>query len=152
VQPPRFDLTFVNDQGQEETPLCIHRAPLGSHERFVGFLIEHYAGKFPVWLAPEQVRVIPITDAHHHYARQLAQRLQAAGIRAEAILGSERMNAKIRQAQQMQVPYMLIVGDREMAEETVSVRERGGGQQFNISLAAFIQHVLEVINGRLPSL
>lgn len=152
VQPPRFELTFTNEQGQEETPLCIHRAPLGSHERFIGFLIEHYAGKFPVWLAPEQARVIPITDVHHDYARQLAQQLQDAGVRAQAMLGNERMNAKIRQAQKMQVPYMLIVGDQEIKDGTVSVRERSSGQQFGIAVAAFIGHVREVINGRLPTL
>lgn len=152
VQPPRFDLTFTNDQGEEETPLCIHRAPLGSHERFIGFLIEHYAGRFPVWLAPEQVRVIPITAVHHPYAQNIAQQLKEAGVRAQAMLSSERMNAKIRQAQKMQVPYMLIVGDQEVADGTVSVRERGGGQQFNISVAAFVGHVRQVINGRLPTL
>lgn len=152
VQPPRFELTFTNDQGQEETPLCIHRAPLGSHERFIGFLIEHYAGKFPVWLAPEQVRVIPITAMHHEYAQQLAQQLKEAGIRAQAMLGNERMNAKIRQAQKMQVPYMLIVGDQELADGTISVRERDGEQQSGVSVAAFIGHVREVIDGRLPTL
>lgn len=152
VQPPRFELTFTNEQGQEETPLCIHRAPLGSHERFIGFLIEHYAGRFPVWLAPEQVRVIPITDVHHDYARQLAQQLKDAGMRVQAMLSNERMNAKIRQAQKMQVPYMLIVGDQEMKDGTVSVRERSSGQQVGISVAAFIEHVLKVINGRLPTL
>ena len=95
--PPRFDLTFTNSEGQEETPLCIHRAPLGTHERMIGFLIEHYAGKFPVWLAPEQARVVPITETHNEYALQLRQRLEEVGLRVEADLGSERMNAKIRQ-------------------------------------------------------
>jgi threonyl-tRNA synthetase len=150
--PPRFDLTFTNQQGEQETPLCIHRAPLGSHERFIGFLIEHYAGNFPVWLAPEQVRVIPITAAHDSYATEAAARLRAVGLRAQAMMGSERMNAKIRQAQQMKVPYMLIVGDEEVRLETVAVRERDGRQQANISLAAFIEHVKGVVNGRLPRL
>lgn len=152
VQPPRFDLTFTNQQGVPETPLCVHRAPLGSHERFIGFLIEHYAGNFPVWLAPEQVRVIPITDAHQAYAAELAARLRYVGIRAQAMMGSERMNGKIRQAQQMKVPYMLIVGDEEMQLGTVAVRERDGRQQHNISVAAFIEHVKGVVDGRLPHL
>lgn len=152
AQPPRFDLTFTNQQGEPETPFCIHRAPLGSHERFVGFLIEHYAGNFPVWLAPEQVRVIPITDAHQAYAAQLAAQLRAVGIRAQAMMGSERMNAKIRQGRQMKLPYMLIVGDQEVQEGTVSVRERDGRQQHHISIAAFVAHVTEVVNGRSPHL
>ena len=127
--PPRFNLTFTNSQGQEETPLCIHRAPLGSHERFIGFLIEHYAGKFPVWLAPEQVRIIPITDAHWDYAARLEAEMLASGIRARADFGGERMQAKIRQAQMMQVPYMAVVGDREAATETIALRRRDGSRQ-----------------------
>ncbi|RMF02336.1 MAG: threonine--tRNA ligase, partial [Chloroflexi bacterium] len=103
--PERFNLSFINSAGQHETPLCIHRAPLSTHERMIGFLIEHYAGKFPVWLSPEQARIVPITEAHHEYAVQLQKRLRAAGIRAKADLGPDRMNAKIRQAQLMQVPY-----------------------------------------------
>ena len=152
VQLPRFNLTFTNRQGQEETPLCIHRAPLGSHERFIGFLIEHYAGNFPVWLAPEQARVIPITDAHHAYAAGLARQLGAAGIRAQADLGPERMNAKIRAAQLMKVPYMLIIGDREMADGTVALRKRNGRRHNDLPIAAFIAQVQERIAGRVGAL
>ncbi|MBF6614175.1 MAG: threonine--tRNA ligase, partial [Chloroflexi bacterium] len=94
--PERFDLAFVNNEGKEEVPLCIHRAPLGTHERMIGFLLEHYAGNFPLWLSPEQVRVIPISDSHNSYASSLLQKLRDAGVRAEADLQSERMNAKIR--------------------------------------------------------
>jgi threonyl-tRNA synthetase len=137
--PPRFDLTFTNSEGQEETPLCIHRAPLSTHERMIGFLIEHYAGKFPVWLAPEQVRVIPITETHNSYAAGLRQRLEEAGLRAEADLGSDRMNAKIRQAQLMQVPYMLVVGDREVEQDTVSLRRRDNTRQNDLPVAEFIK-------------
>jgi len=136
--PERFNLTFVNAEGKEETPLCLHRAPLSTHERMIGFLIEHYAGKFPVWLCPEQVRVVPITAAHNNYAAQLKQQLLNAGIRAEANLGDERMNAKIRQAQLMQVPYMLVVGDQEMATGTVSVRKRDNTRQNDVPVAEFI--------------
>ncbi|MCB0112854.1 MAG: threonine--tRNA ligase, partial [Caldilineaceae bacterium] len=137
AQPDRFDLTFVNADGQQETPLCIHRAPLSTHERLVGFLIEHYAGNFPVWLSPEQVRVIPITEAHNDYAERIRRQLKAEGVRVTADLGSERMNNKIRQAQLMKVPYMLVVGDREMAEETVALRKRDGSRNNGMPLSEF---------------
>ncbi|MFW6184198.1 MAG: aminoacyl--tRNA ligase-related protein, partial [Chloroflexota bacterium] len=152
AMPARFDLSFTNQDGEEETPLCIHRAPLGSHERFLGFLIEHYAGNFPVWLAPEQVRVIPITDEHHSYARQVVQRLRAAGARAEADLGSDRMQAKIRQAQLMKVPYMLVVGDREAQRGTVALRRRDGSRQNGLALEAFTSILEEKIATRDPKL
>jgi threonyl-tRNA synthetase len=148
AQPASFNLTFTNSQGEEEMPLCIHRAPLGSHERFLGFLIEHYAGKFPVWLSPEQVRVIPITDNHNEYAANLADRMKAAGIRAQADLGGERMNAKIRQAQLMKVPYMAVVGDQEVAGETIALRRRDNTRQNDVPVAAFIAQVKERIGER----
>ncbi|OUC08544.1 threonyl-tRNA synthetase, partial [Litorilinea aerophila] len=150
--PPRFDLKFVNREGQEETPLCIHRAPLSTHERLIGFLIEHYAGNFPVWLAPQQVVVIPITDAHNEYAANLARRLFDGGIRAEADLSSERMNAKIRQAQLMKVPYMLVVGDREVSQETVSLRKRDGSRRNDMPVGEFIALVQEKIATRAGDL
>lgn len=136
--PERFELSFINSEGREETPLCIHRAPLSTHERMIGFLIEHYAGKFPVWLSPEQARIVPITEAHNDYAVQLQKRLQAAGIRATADLGTDRMNAKIRQAQLMQVPYMLVIGDREMETGTVSLRRRDNTRQNGLPVEEFI--------------
>ena len=150
--PPRFDLTFTNQQGELETPWCIHRAPLGAHERFIGFLIEHYAGNFPVWLAPEQVRVIPITDGQNEYAGQIAARLKAGGVRAQAMLDSDRMQAKIRQAQEMKVPYMLIVGEREAEAGTVSLRKRDGSRQNGLALAAFEALVQEKIASRAATL
>ena len=150
--PERFDLAFVNPDGEDETPLCIHRAPLSTHERMVGFLIEHYAGKFPVWLSPEQVRIIPITEAHHDYAVQLQQRLRAEGIRAEADLGADRMNNKIRQAQLMQVPYMPVIGDREMAEGTIALRKRDNTRQNGLPVDEFIASVKEKIAARSSEL
>ncbi len=150
--PSRFDLTFTNHEGEAETPLCIHRAPLGSHERFIGFLIEHYAGNFPVWLSPEQVRIIPITDAQHAYAQRLENILVDKGIRAKADLGSERMNAKIRQAQMMKVPYMLVVGEREVNDGTAALRQRDGAKQDHISIAAFIADIEEKISSRAKAL
>ena len=150
--PPRFGLTFTNQHGELETPWCIHRAPLGAHERFIGFLIEHYAGNFPVWLAPEQVRVIPITDGQNDYAQQVAVQLKASGVRAQAMLESDRMQAKIRVAQQMKVPYMLVVGEREAAAGTVSLRKRDGSRQNGLSLAEFDSLIREKIASRAANL
>jgi threonyl-tRNA synthetase len=150
--PPRFNLTFINQHGQEETPLCIHRAPLSTHERMVGFLLEQYAGKFPVWLSPDQARVVPITEAHNEYADNLARRLREANIRAKADLGTERMNAKIRQAQLLQIPYMLVVGDQEVANGTVSLRKRDGSRQNDLPVGEFIATVQERIATRSSEL
>lgn len=152
VQPARFELTFTNRDGQPETPYCIHRAPLGAHERYIGFLIEHYGGNFPVWLSPEQVRVIPITDVHHDYARRVQAQLAEAGIRVHADLGSDRMGAKIRDAQLMKVPYMVIVGGQEAAAETLSVRYRDGEQRNDVPLGEFAAHVQKRIKTRSPEL
>jgi threonyl-tRNA synthetase len=152
VLPERFNLTYVNRDGQEETPLCIHRAPLGTHERTIGFLIEHYAGNFPVWLSPEQVRVIPIADAHHDFATDIAARLRQVGIRAKADLSNERMNRKIREAQLMKVPYMPVVGDREMEQGHVSLRKRDRSPQDTYSVEAFIDFVQDKITSRSSAL
>lgn len=152
VLPERFNLTFVNRDGQEETPLCIHRAPLGTHERTIGFLIEHYAGNFPVWLSPEQVRVIPIADAHHDFATEIAARLRKLGIRAQADVSNERMNRKIREAQLMKVPYMPVVGDREMEQGNVSLRKRDRSPQETFSVEALIDFVQDKITSRSSEL
>jgi len=146
--PERFDLVYTNREGKDETPLCIHRAPLSTHERMIGFLIEHFAGAFPVWLAPAQARVIPITNEHNDYAARLATELQAAGVRADADLSAERMNAKIRDAQLMKVPYMLVVGDQEMADNTVALRKRDGARSNGLAFAEFLALVKEKIAAR----
>jgi threonyl-tRNA synthetase len=150
--PERFDLKFTNKEGHDEVPLCIHRAPLSTHERMVGFLLEHYAGNFPVWLSPEQVRVISITDGQNDYAESLAKQLRESGIRAHADLSAQRMNAKIRQAQLMKVPYMLVVGDNEMQAGQVSLRARDGSQQNNIPLDEFIARAKDKIARRVNEL
>jgi threonyl-tRNA synthetase len=152
AQPARFDLKFINKQGVEEMPLCIHRAPLSTHERLIGFLIEHYAGNFPVWLAPEQVRVIPITDLQNDYAHGIVKELRGQGIRVSADISAQRMNAKIRSAQLMKVPYMLVVGENEMKAGQVSLRARDGSQKNNIALDGFAAGVKDKIARRAPEL
>ena len=150
--PERFDLKFTNSKGEEETPLCIHRAPLGTHERFIGFLIEHYGGAFPLWLAPQQVAVIPITADHNEYASNLEQQLLDAGVRANANLSTDRMNAKIRAAQLMKVPYMLVVGDQERENHTVALRRRDGTQQNNVPVGELLALVKEKVSSRSAEL
>ncbi|MCL5611072.1 MAG: threonine--tRNA ligase [Chloroflexi bacterium] len=152
AQPARFDLKFTNKEGNEEVPLCIHRAPLSTHERMIGFLIEHYAGNFPVWLCPEQVRIIPITDGQNEYAHQIVQQLREQGIRVSADISAQRMNAKIRSAQLMKVPYMLVVGENEMKAGQVSLRVRDGSQQNNIPLAEFVARIKDRIAKRSSEL
>jgi threonyl-tRNA synthetase len=146
--PARFDLKFINRQGIEEVPLCIHRAPLSTHERLIGFLIEHYAGNFPVWLSPEQVRVIPITDSQNEYAQAIVTELRGQHIRVSADISAQRMNAKIRAAQLMKVPYMLVVGEDEMKAGKVALRVRDGKQHKGLGLAEFAASVKEKIATR----
>jgi threonyl-tRNA synthetase len=124
--PTRFNLEYTDKDGSKKLAAVIHRAPLGSHERFVGFLIEHFGGAFPVWLAPVQATIIPIGDKHHEYAQKLAERLRQAQIRVEIASESGTMQSKIRDAQVKKVPYMLIVGDREIENDSASVRLRSG--------------------------
>ena len=148
AQPERLDLSYINADGEREIPLCIHRAPLSTHERMIGFLIEHYGGNFPVWLSPEQVRVIPVTSSHNAYAAQIEQRLVGAGVRVAADQSSDRMNNKIRQAQNMKVPYMLVVGDREVEAAAVSLRRRDGTRQNGMPVEEFVALVTERIASR----
>src|SRR5258708_23222007 len=150
--PARFDLKFINNQGVEEVPLCIHRAPLSTRERMIGFLIEHYAGNFPVWLSPEQARVIPITDSQNEYAETIVRELLDHGVRASADRSAQRMNAKIRSAQIMKVPYMLVVGENEMKAGQVSLRVRDGSQHNNIALGEFIARAQDRIGRRAAEL
>ena len=114
--PERFELEYTGEDGRKHRPVMIHRVVFGSIERFIGILIEHFAGAFPVWLAPEQVRVVPISEAHHEYADAVAARLDAAGIRVSDDKRSEKMGYKIRQAQLEKIPYMLVVGAQEVGK------------------------------------
>jgi threonyl-tRNA synthetase len=152
AQPRRFDLKFINKQGVEEVPLCIHRAPLSTHERLIGFLIEHYGGNFPVWLSPEQVRLVPITDTQNEYAQGIVKQLREQGIRASADVSAQRMNAKIRSAQLMKIPYMLVVGEEEMKAGKVALRVRDGSQQKDQDLGTIVARVQDRIRRRAPEL
>jgi threonyl-tRNA synthetase len=152
AQPGRFGLTYMSKEGVEETPLCIHRAPLSTHERMVGFLLEHYAGSFPVWLSPEHARVIPITDSQNEYAQAIVRQLLDQGLRASADISANRMNAKIREAQLMKTPYMLVVGENEAAAGQVSLRVRDGSRADNIPLAQFVERAKDRIGRRAAGL
>ena len=150
--PERFDLEYIGADGQPHRPVMIHRAPFGSLERFMGILIEHFAGAFPAWLAPVQVVLIPIADRHVEYAQGIARQLKGAGFRAEVDDSANRMNNKIRLAQEQKVPYMLIMGDRDMEAGTVSVRLRSGENLGAMSPADFIARLSEIVNSRALAL
>jgi threonyl-tRNA synthetase len=153
--PERLQLTYVNAAGQEVRPVMLHRAILGSVERFMSVLIEHYAGAFPTWLAPVQAVVIPITDRHYDYATAVCKQLAAVsvgglggGIRAELDGRAERMQAKIRHAQQQKVPYMLVVGDKEARNAQVAVRLRNGKDLGAMLVTDFIARVTQEVQNR----
>ncbi len=137
--PERFDMVYIGADGQEHRPYIIHRALLGAWERFFGLLIEHYAGAFPVWLAPVQVKIIPIADRHIDHARKIEKEMKSRGVRAEVDDRSERMNLKIRQAQLQKIPYMVVIGDKEVADNSVSVRPRSGEQLPTQPLSDFLK-------------
>ncbi|KYH32263.1 threonine--tRNA ligase [Neomoorella mulderi] len=148
LMPEKFDLHYIGEDGQRHRPVMIHRVVFGSIERFIGILIEHYGGAFPVWLAPVQVRVLPITDRHNEYAFKVKEELVRAGIRAEVNDRNDKIGYKIRAAQLEQIPYMLVVGDKEAAEGTVAVRERRAGDTGSVPLQAFIDKVTGEIRRR----
>jgi threonyl-tRNA synthetase len=143
--PDRFALTFVGEDNRQHRPFMVHRALLGSMERFLGVLIEHYGGAFPLWLAPVQARVLPVADRHHEYATSLVARLRSEGLRGEADTRNEKIGFKIREAEVQKIPYILVVGDKETAAGTVSVRLRGGQDRGVMPLADFV-HVLAMEN------
>jgi threonyl-tRNA synthetase len=145
AQPENFDLKYIGADNHEHRPVVIHRAIVGSFERFIAILIEHYAGAFPLWLAPIQVMVLPISDRHLAYAASVRDQLKAGGLRADLDERQEKIGYKIREAQLQKVPYMLVVGDRESSEGTVSVRERTGGDQGPSSVSDFVAKVKDEI-------
>ncbi len=141
IQPGRMGCVYTGEDGKEHTPVMLHRAVTGSTERFLGVLIEHFGGAFPLWLAPVQATIIPIADRHHAYAEEVASTLRESGFRVEVDARSERMNAKIRYAQLQKTPYMLVVGDREAEAGSVSVRVRTGEDLGSVPLPAFVERI-----------
>jgi threonyl-tRNA synthetase len=149
AQGRRFKLEFTNKENQPETPLIIHRAPLGTHERFIGFLLEHYAGKFPIWLAPLQVKILPISDKFLEYAQTILESLKNADIRAEVDDRSEKIGKKIRDTELARVPYMLVIGEKEVNEKKVAVRRQGKGDTGAVSVEEFISTISVEIRNRV---
>ena len=143
--PERFNLEYTGEDGQKHRPVMIHRVVFGSIERFIGVITEHFAGAFPLWLTPVQVKVLPVTDRAHEYAKGLSQKLVDAGIRAEDDCRSEKLGYKIREAQMQKIPYMLVVGDRDMENGTVSVRTRKGEDLGAMTMDAFLSKCLSEI-------
>ena len=148
AQPRSFKLSFTNQNNEPEIPLIIHRAPLGTHERFIGFLLEHYAGKFPLWLAPVQVKVLPISDKFLDYAKSVSDKLKKADIRCEVDDRNEKIGKKIRDTELLRVPYMLVVGEKEMNENKVAVRRQGKGDIGVQEVDEFLKEVLIEIKER----
>jgi threonyl-tRNA synthetase len=148
AQSRSFKLTFTNKENEPEIPLIIHRAPLGTHERFIGFLLEHYAGKFPVWLAPVQARILPISDKFLEYAKSVEKQLKKRGVRVEIDDRQEKIGKKIRDTELMKVPYMLVVGEKEMNENKISVRRQGKGDIGAQDVSVFIESIADEIENR----
>jgi threonyl-tRNA synthetase len=148
AQGRRFNLSYTTASNESEVPLIIHRAPLGTHERFIGFLLEHYAGKFPVWLNPQQVKVLPISDKFSPYAKTVVQKLRKAGIRASIDDRSEKIGKKIREAELQRVSYMMIVGEKEMELGQVGLRRQGRGDQGSMPLDEVISKLKNEIDNR----
>jgi threonyl-tRNA synthetase len=145
AQSRSFKLSFTNQHNEAEIPLIIHRAPLGTHERFIGFLLEHYAGKFPVWLAPLQVKILPISDKFMDYAVEVKAALRKHGVRVEIDERPEKIGKKIREAELARVPYMLVVGEKEAAEKKLSIRRQGKGDVGQLSIDEFVQNIVDEI-------
>ena len=146
--PSKFDLTYIDEKGEEQTPLCIHRAPLGTHERFIGFLIEHFGGNFPLWLAPVQVAVLPLSDKFVDYANKVVKVLKDSGIRVKLNDRADKIGSKIRQAELEKINIMLIVGEKEAQDSTVSVRKRFEGDTGTLTLDKVKEQLLDEINNR----
>ncbi len=139
--PEKFDLKFVDTDGQQKRPVCLHRSPLGTHERFIGFLIEHFAGAFPLWLAPEQVRILPVSDQYHDFAKSRFEILKQAGIRVQIDDSSETLGKKIRNAEKMKIPYMAVVGEKEKTDNILNVRSYFSGEQKAVTVETFLKEL-----------
>ncbi|MEK7160841.1 MAG: threonine--tRNA ligase, partial [Patescibacteria group bacterium] len=147
--PKAFNIKYIDKDGKEKTPVCIHRAPLGAHVRFIAFLMEHYAGAFPAWLAPEQVWILPIASRHEEYANKIAQELKEKNIRVIMKNESETVGKKIRAGEQQKIPYILIIGDKEIAATTVAVRQRGKGDLGPVKIEKFIEKIAKEIEEKI---
>ena len=143
--PLRFHLSYIDHEGAKKTPIMVHRALFGSFERFIGIITEHFAGAFPVWLSPVQVKILPIADVHREYARDLQAKLEKIGIRVEVDEREEKIGYKIREAQLEKTPYMLVVGDKEIETNAVGVRQRGKGDIGQMPVEDFVQKLTEEI-------
>ena len=146
--PAKFNLTYIDNKNEDKTPLCIHRAPLGTHERFIGFLIEHFAGNFPLWLAPVQIAIIPISDKFNDYAQSIYDRLRKQKVRVNIDLRNEKMGAKIRNAEISKIPIMIIIGEKEVESETLSIRRKFSGNQGTFKIDDFIKSIKDEIDKR----
>ena len=149
--PDRFDLNYTDKDGSSKTPLCIHRAPLGTHERFIGFLIEHFGGNFPLWLAPKQVIILPVSDKYNDYAESITKELKSSGVRASLDSRSEKIGSKIRDAEMQKINIMIIVGEKEVENQTVTIRRRFVKEQKELSLQEFSKDILSEIKERRVS-
>ena len=147
--PQRFELEYTGADGEKHRPIMIHRVAFGSIERFIGILIEHFAGAFPTWLAPVQVKVLPISDKYMDYANKVLDELNAAGVRAEVDSRAEKIGYKIREAQMQKIPYMLVVGEKEQEADLVSVRSRFAGDEGQKNLETFIADIQKEIADRV---
>jgi threonyl-tRNA synthetase len=147
--PERFDISYIEEDGQRHQPIMLHRALMGSLERFFGCLVEHYAGAFPLWLAPVQVVLLPITDKQMGYADELAQRLEELGIRVEKDLRNEKIGFKIREAQLQKIPYMVVLGDKEVDSQTLAVRKRRSKETRTLDFESFLEELQSGIDSRL---
>ena len=149
--PARFNLTYTDSQDKDQTPLCIHRAPLGTHERFIGFLIEHFAGDFPLWLSPVQMAIIPVSDKFNDYAQMVYEKLKDSGLRVKLDTRNEKMGAKIRNAELNKIPMMIILGEKEVEDNSISIRRRFVGNQGSMKLDEFLEATLHEVKQRQKS-
>ena len=149
--PQRFRLEYTAEDNSKKTPVMIHRAPFGSLERFTAVLIEHTAGHFPLWLTPDQVSILPISEKYNDYARKVAAQLDVAGVRALIDDRNEKIGRKIRDNELKRVPYMVVVGEKEAADGTVAMRKQGGGEQATMSVADFAKRINDEVAAQLAA-
>ena len=146
--PERFELYYIDEHGEKQRPIMMHRAIFGSFERFIGLLIEHFKGLFPLWLAPVQVAVVPVSVEHEKYAGELGARLLELGMRVQYMDSTDTLGKRIREGEQRKIPYLLVIGDREMQDNSVAVRNVATKQQVTVNIEEFVQKTLEDIAQR----